>query len=122
MVGDVKILVPGKKMTKPEKMLNQRPCIPFVRIHPATRKKYIFVSKGECKGIVGMSNKMALELIDELAITVQNDKFQHVDNWKVGDLLLWNNQAVQHLANHDYEWPRHRSLMYRITIPEANML
>ena len=94
---------------------------PVVRVHPITGRKYIFVSKGECSRIVGMQNELALQLIDELADAVQNTRYRHVHRWKVGDVLLWDNQAVQHIANHDYEWPKHRRLMYRITVPEINM-
>ncbi|PON13993.1 hypothetical protein C2W62_31440 [Candidatus Entotheonella serta] len=35
--------------------------------------------------------------------------------WRVGDLVMWDNCLVQHLAIRDYEWPQRR-LMYRTTI------
>ena len=95
---------------------------PVVRVHPYTGRKYIFVSKGECQKIVGMENKIALELIDELADAVKKSRYRYVHSWQVGDVLVWDNQAVQHLANHDYEWPKHRRLIYRVTVPEENIL
>ena len=68
-----------------------------------------------------MEEEAGLKLINELAEGMQNSNFQYVHHWKVGDILLWDNQAVQHIANHDYEWPKHRRKMFRITIPEKNM-
>jgi alpha-ketoglutarate-dependent taurine dioxygenase len=29
---------------------------------------------------------------------------------------MWDNCTVQHLASHDYEWPKHRRLMHRVTV------
>jgi taurine dioxygenase len=29
---------------------------------------------------------------------------------------MWDNCAVQHLASFDYQWPRHRRLMHRVTV------
>ena len=88
---------------------------PVVRTHPHTRRKCIYVSKGECGGIEGMAQDEALALIDQLAdITVQ-ERFRYTHHWQVGDLLMWDNCALQHLASFDYQWPQHRRLMHRIT-------
>jgi taurine dioxygenase len=74
------------------------------------------VSKGECEGIEGMAQAEALALIDELADRTVEERFRHTHHWRVGDLLMWDNCTVQHLASFDYEWPRHRRLMQRVTV------
>ena len=89
---------------------------PVVRTHPNTGRKCLYVSKGECEGIEGMPKQEALALIDELAEHTIQPRFQHVHNWRVGDLLMWDNCSVQHLASFNYEWPQHRRLMHRITV------
>ena len=96
----------------------QQPSVvhPVVRTHPHTGRKCLYVIKGECEGIEGMDKDEALALIDDLADRTIDPKFRHVHRWRVGDLLMWDNCAVQHLASHDYEWPRHRRLMHRITV------
>ena len=89
---------------------------PVVRTHPHTGRKCLYVSKGECEGIEGMPQAEALALIDELADQTINARFQHRHRWRLNDLLMWDNCAVQHLASLDYQWPTHRRLMHRITV------
>ncbi|HKA42048.1 MAG TPA: TauD/TfdA family dioxygenase [Burkholderiales bacterium] len=89
---------------------------PVVRTHPHTRRKCLYVSKGECEGIVGMPKEEALALIDELADRIVESRFCHTHRWRVRDLLMWDNCAVQHMASFDYRWPRHRRLMQRVTV------
>jgi taurine dioxygenase len=89
---------------------------PVVRTHPHTGRKCLYVSKGECEGIEGMPKDEALALIDQLADRTIESRFQHTHHWQVHDLLMWDNCALQHLASFDYEWPRHRRLMQRITV------
>jgi taurine dioxygenase len=97
---------------------SQQPVVvhPVVRTHPNTGRKCLYVSKGECEGIEGMPKQDALALIDELAEHTIQPRFRHVHRWRVGDLLMWDNCTVQHLASFDYEWPKHRRLMHRITV------
>ena len=63
-----------------------------------------------------MPQAEALALIDELAKHTIDERFRHIHRWRAGDLLMWDNCAVQHLASHDYEWPKHRRLMHRVTV------
>jgi taurine dioxygenase len=88
---------------------------PAARTHPFTGKKAIYVINGECVGIEGMEDDEALSLIDELAMTVIREDFVHRHHWRQGDVLMWDNCAVQHLASHDYEWPLRR-MIWRITV------
>lgn len=89
---------------------------PVVRTHPYTGRKCLYVSKGECEGIEGMPKDEALALIDELADQIIDPRFQHTHRWRVHDLLMWDNCTVQHLASLDYQWPKHRRLMHRVTV------
>lgn len=95
---------------------------PLARVHPVTGRKYIFVSRGECERVIGMEENQGLGLIDYLAGEVQRPEYGYRHEWQAGDLLLWDNQAVQHLATFDYQWPRHRRLMQRVTITEEAQL
>jgi taurine dioxygenase len=89
---------------------------PVARTHPYTGRKCLYVSKGECEGIEGMPQNEALKLIDELAERTIDPRLRHIHHWRVHDLLMWDNCSVQHLASFDYEWPRHRRLMHRVTV------
>lgn len=89
---------------------------PFVRTHPFTDRKCLYVSPGECIGIEGMADEEALPLINEAAATIPQERFRHTHKWQVGDILIWDNCAVQHLASFDYNWPEERRLMWRMTV------
>ena len=89
---------------------------PVVRTHPVTGRKAIYVSEGECVGIVGMDDAEALPLLADLARRVIRPAYRYRHRWRKGDVLIWDNAAVQHIALRDYEWPRHRRLMHRITV------
>lgn len=89
---------------------------PVIRTHPVTGRKAIYVSEGECAGIVGMEDAEALPLLADLAQRVIRKDYQYRHRWRKGDVLIWDNPAVQHIALRDYEWPRHRRHMHRITV------
>ncbi len=89
---------------------------PVARTHPITRRKCLYVSKGECEGIEGMAQDEALALIDELADRTVEERFRYTHHWQPRDLLMWDNCTVQHLASFDYKWPQHRRLMHRVTV------
>ena len=89
---------------------------PFVRTHPRTGRKGLYVSPGECIAIPGLPDAEALKLIDEMAALIPQERFHFTHKWRMGDVLIWDNCAVQHLASFDYIWPEERRLMWRITV------
>ena len=100
-----------------QKQYEAKPLIvhPAIRRHPYTGRQSIYVVNGECVAIEGMDDADALPLIDELASTVIRDDFIYRHRWALGDVIMWDNCAVQHLAMHDYELPLRR-MMWRITV------
>ena len=88
---------------------------PIVRIHPATGRKALYVTEGECIGITGMPEQDARPLISELHAHCIRPEFQYRHKWQVGDLLMWDNATSMHLAVCDYQLPERR-LMYRTTV------
>lgn len=92
---------------------------PMVRKHSITARPYLFVNKGECVEIKGLEKSEGSALIEEMADAIVRSEHRYVHQWEPGDLLIWDNQNVQHLATFDYQWPEHRRLMYRVTITEG---
>ena len=88
---------------------------PIVRTHPATGRKAIYVTADECIGIEDMDDDQALPFLRELSEHVVKPDFQFTHEWRVGDLLMWDNCAVQHVAVRNYEWPQRR-MMHRVTV------
>jgi taurine dioxygenase len=93
---------------------------PIVRTHPFTGRKAIYVTAGECIGIVAengqsMPENEALDLIAELDAHCIRPEFLYRHSWRVGDLVMWDNATAMHLAICDYALPDRR-LMHRTTV------
>ena len=93
---------------------------PIVRTHPYTGRKALYVTAGECIGIVlpdgeQMPEDEALELIAELDAHCVRPEFCYRHSWRIGDLVMWDNASAMHLAICDYALPERR-LMHRTTV------
>lgn len=88
---------------------------PIARTHPFTGRKCLYVMRDDCTGIDGVPAAEAEVLIAALADHVVKPAFIYRHQWRVGDLLLWDNCTVQHRAVQDYDMPLRR-LMHRTTM------
>ena len=85
-----------------------------VRVHPVTQRKGLFINEGHTSHLTGMSRADSDKLLTELYAHITQPEFVYAHHWRVGDLLMWDNIAVQHKATFDYDpLPR---LMYRTTV------
>lgn len=88
---------------------------PIIRTHPVTGRKCIYINKLCVNGIVGMPARESEPLLERLYAHCTRPEFIYRHRWQVGDLLMWDNCSVQHLAVQDYAWPQRRR-MHRTTI------
>jgi taurine dioxygenase len=88
---------------------------PVVRTHPQTGRKAIYVNAGLTVRILDLPEDESRDLLAELCAHVTRPEFRYVHKWQVGDLLIWDNCAVQHCAVADYG-PAQRRLMHRTTV------
>jgi taurine dioxygenase len=88
---------------------------PLVRTHPVTKRKGLFVNEAHTSHIPRLSKTESEALLSELYQHIIKPEFQYTHSWRPGDLLLWDNAAVQHKATFDYDLPLRR-LMYRTTV------
>ena len=88
---------------------------PVVRTHPSTGLKCLYVCDGYTSRILGMPESDSDRLLARLFEQVDRPEFLYRHKWRVGDVLIWDNCAVQHRANFDYAPPLRR-VMQRCTI------
>ena len=62
-----------------------------------------------------MSDDESAPLLEEVYAHCRQPQFIYRHNWRVGDLLMWDNCSLQHLAVQDYALPQRRR-MNRTTI------
>jgi taurine dioxygenase len=112
----------GRKRAFPptQAEINRNPPVrhPVVRTHPYTGRKCLYVMRDDCTGIDGLEAEEAEALIAALADHIVKPTFVYRHQWRVGDLLMWDNCTVQHRAIQDYDMPRRR-LMHRTTMGGA---
>jgi taurine dioxygenase len=89
--------------------------MPVVRSHPVTGRKALFVNEAHTSHLVGLEPDESARLLGELYRHLTRPEFVYRHRWQPGDLLMWDNCAVQHKANFDYELPLRRR-MYRTTV------
>ena len=94
-------------------------------MHPETGRKALFVSEWMCSRIVGMTADEGRGLIDFLCSHSTREEFTFRQQWKVGDVLMWDNRATVHMALADYPDDVAREMMRtsisarRSAVPEA---
>ena len=83
--------------------------------HPVTGRKCLFVNEGHTVEILGLPEKDGRELLDMLCRHATSPEFLYLHRWWVGDLLMWDNVATQHIAEFNYALPQRRYL-HRTTL------
>ncbi len=91
---------------------------PLVRTNPDTGGKAIYFHPTKTEFITGLEPVESQALIDELLSYALQPQFIYSHEWRLGDLLLWDNRSALHKANYDYDpgdVSQHR-LLYRMLI------
>jgi taurine dioxygenase len=88
---------------------------PIVRTHPESGRKAIYINPIRTEGIVGMPEAEALALLADLLEHATQPQHQYRHQWRPGDLVMWDNRALLHKANGDYDMSQLRYL-YRIML------
>lgn len=88
---------------------------PLVRLHPENGRKALYLNPVRMESIVGMPDDEAMALINELMAHATQKKYEYRQQWRYGDMVIWDNRSVMHQANGDYDMKEARYL-YRIMI------
>jgi taurine dioxygenase len=88
---------------------------PVIREHPVTGRKVLFVNEGFTVYIEGLPKTESDSLLQELFSHIVRPEGLYTHQWRLGDLLMWDNCLVQHRATRDYAPPLRRS-MHRTTV------
>lgn len=87
---------------------------PLVRTHPETGRKSLFLGRRRNAHIMGLPSAESQALLDELWAIVGRSEFNWVQQWKTGDVVIWDNRCVMH--RRDEFDPALRRLMHRTQI------
>ncbi len=87
---------------------------PVVRTHPETGRKALFVNADYTKHFEGMTEEESAPLLDYLYRHASRPEFTCRHRWRNGDILMWDNRAVQHAVVGDVGGAER--VLHRVTI------
>jgi taurine dioxygenase len=87
---------------------------PIVRTHPVTGRKALFLGRRRNAYIVALKLKESEALLDALWAHCTKQEFTWYQQWRAGDLILWDNRCVMH--RRDAFDPATRRVMHRTQI------
>ena len=87
---------------------------PLVRTDPATGRQALFLGRRPNSYVVGSSIADSEALLDALWAHATQRRFAMCHEWRVGDVLMWNNLSVLH--RRDPFDPKTRRVMHRTQI------
>lgn len=87
---------------------------PLVRTDPETGRKALFLGRRPNSYVIGLDVAESEALLDALWAHATQARFVMRHEWRVGDLLMWNNLSVLH--RRDPFDPKSRRVMHRTQI------
>jgi taurine dioxygenase len=84
---------------------------PMVRTHPESGRKALFLGRRINAYVIGFSIEDSEELLDRLWQHTTQDRFTWRQDWRVDDLVWWDNRCAMH--RRDAFDPASRRLMHR---------
>ena len=91
---------------------------PVFREHPASGRSALFVSELMTEEIVGMPKAESDKILKTLFEHQKKSQFVYEHEWRVGDLVMWDNRCTIHART---DFPRdQRRMLRRLTIQDTN--
>jgi len=91
---------------------------PVLRKNPETGRTALFVSELMTEEIIGLPEEESAEILDFLFDHQRKPEFVYEHEWKVGDLLMWDNRCSVH-ARTDFPSDERRMLR-RLTVQDLS--
>ena len=103
-------LTPEAKKHVPDFVTN-----PSIRTYPETGRKSLDVNPICIDAIEGLEEAETLELLDTLIDHATRTKYQYRHQWRLIDLVMWDDRCLLHQANGDYN-QRQTRYLYRVML------
>ena len=90
---------------------------PAMAIHPTSGRAILFVNPAHTHGFEGIEHAEGWALVEELTDHAIQNQFVYQHQWRVGDLLIWDELATMHRGCGDSDPNEPRVLMRSIVFP-----
>ncbi|NJO67609.1 MAG: TauD/TfdA family dioxygenase [Rhodospirillales bacterium] len=88
---------------------------PMVRRNPQSGRKALYVNPGYTTRVLGLADDEGRDLLEFLFSHCQQEHLVYSHAWRSGDLLFWNNLAVNHKGT-AFDTERYVRRMHRTTV------
>jgi taurine dioxygenase len=105
----------GPEVASEFRRLNPPVIHPSVRLHPESGKKALYVNE-RVRQFVGLSRMESQPLVKFLCEHSVSPRFVYRHYWNVGDLVMWDNRCLVHLAVGDYDPTEIRHMIRTSTV------
>ena len=85
---------------------------PMVRTHPDSGRKSLFMGD-HCSHIDGMPIEEGRARIEALEAHATQEQFTYRHNWRMGDVLMWDNRCLLHRADPNFDAARYPRVLHR---------
>jgi taurine dioxygenase len=109
----------GRAVREPVPSAAERARHPVILRHPVTGDEVLYVSEMQTERINEVAGDESAELIEGLFAHLYSGEFTYEHRWQLGDLVVWDNVAVQHARREPCEGPR---TLQRVTLAEVDPL
>ena len=92
----------GPEVANEFRRLNPPVVHPAVRVHPESGRKALYVNQ-RVRNFVGLSEAESKPIVKFLCEHSVSPRFTYRHYWSVGDLVMWDNRCLVHLAVGDYD-------------------
>ena len=72
---------------------------PLVRTHPTLGRKSLYLSPAHSNGLVSFPDKEGINLLTTLQEWAERPEFTYCHEWRVGDVVMWDNTSTMHRRN-----------------------
>lgn len=69
---------------------------PTVWVHPRSGRRVLLVSPQHQVGFEGMENEEGIRVMDEILAFATQPRFLYYHQWRVGDVIMWDQTATLH--------------------------
>ena len=90
---------------------------PLIRTHPETGRKLLYFDQNKILSIEGLEAAESDAIIDEMTAFMKQPPDQYRHQWRIGDVVIWDNRCSYHKAAGDYP-PEEDRIHWRVSIKE----
>ena len=95
---------PARPKTRTQVEMDETPEVahPLVRTHEDTGKKSFYFNANRTDRVLDMAPVESEEILDLIHVAMTQPRYRYDHEWRVGDLLIWDNRCLVHAVNMDF--------------------